>query len=91
MRIWEALQHAADNGLIPFVLSVGDRRGVKMNTSQIINALVIAAITAMATSFATVKVLEAELTNQRNMLMETRSDLRDLRNRVDSFHTRGAP
>ena len=91
MRIWEGIQHAIDSGFVPFVLSAGDRRSVKMNVSQIINALAIAAITAMATSFATVKVLEAELTNQRNMLMETRSDLRDLRNRVDSFHTRGVP
>ena len=91
MRLWEGIQHAIDSGLVPFVLSTGERRGVKMNLSQIINALVIAALTAVATSFATVKVLEAELSNQKDLINDTRSDLRDLRNRVDSLHTRGAP
>ena len=90
MRLLEGIQHALENGLIPFVLSAGERRGVRLNTSQIINALVIAAITAGVTSFATVKVIENELSNQRYLIDETRSDMKELRSRVDSLQSRGS-
>ncbi len=86
MRLWEGLQHAVDNGFIPFVLAAGERRGVKVNLSQIINALVIAGITAVATSFATVKVIENELQNQKELIQDARQQMRELRNRVDNYH-----
>lgn len=59
---------------------------MKVNLSQIINALVIAGITAVATSFATVKVIENELQNQKELIQDARQQMRELRNRVDNYH-----
>lgn len=75
----ETIQGAINHGWIPFVMSMGDRRSVRVNMGQLINALTVAAITAAATSYVTVVSLKTEMDYQKTLLAETRAEVAALR------------
>lgn len=87
MRIMEVIQHAANSGYIPFIAMAGERRSVKVSPSQIINALIIAVVTASVTSVSTVSALQSEMQNTKDLLKETRQEVAALRDMVYQMKT----
>ena len=70
----EKLRHITT--LLPFFLSVGDHP--KLHLTRIVEALVIAAVTAGITMYGTQKVLEERIGHISNQVRQNHADIRDV-------------
>ncbi len=68
----EKLRHAA--AFLPFMLSVGEHP--KLHLTRIIEAIVIAAMTAGITMYGTQKVLEERIGHVANQVRQNQQDIR---------------
>jgi len=65
-------------GVLPFMLSLQNEGASRVNIQRIVEAVIIAGVTAGLTMYGTQQVIKVQIENLKAQVLENRADIKDL-------------